>query len=283
MKPHPLLLTLACLLWAAASLHAQNAPPKPPLAPIVASPVEVFRRLLATNDTGREHFLAGKTPEARRVIETKLREYTVLPAEERDAKLRELHVRWQVQQLIRLKAPERSQQLALIPEPDRGVVAQCIGRISILPPLLQQAVLTNPVAIAMIVQNPLPRGSIDPRREQQLSRLNEFVEMRRSERERVLEKLTGREQEQMQKTLSTFVNLSQTERQEAIQGFKKFAELSDGERSAFLSAAQRWREMSEKDREFWRKIVMALQRSHLPPPMPSAALPSGVGPHVATN
>src|SRR5687767_9231220 len=79
--------------------QAQETSAKLPSPPLLLSPIEAFRRLIVTNDAGRERFLAGKTPEARRIIEMKLREYTSLPAAERDAKLRELQLRWYVQQL----------------------------------------------------------------------------------------------------------------------------------------------------------------------------------------
>jgi hypothetical protein len=87
----------------------------------------------------------------------------------------------------------------------------------------------------------------------------------------------------MQKTLSTFANLTREERRDALEGFKKFAELSNAERAAFLSTAKRWRDMSEQDRQFWRNIVNALQRGQSAPPMPTAAKPSLNDSQVATN
>jgi len=282
MNLRTVILVCALAMWSA-SVRAQGTAPRPPMPSLAPSPVEVFRMLLATNEAGREQWLAGKAPEARRIIEAKLREYTALPAGERDTKLRELQLRWYVQQLMRIKAVDRPQQLTKIPEPDRTVVAQRVGRISILPPPLQQAVLTNPVAIAVVAQNPAPRAYDDPRRQEQIARLTEFVEMRHSERERLMSKLTRTEQEQMEKTLSTFGSLARGDRQDAMQGFRKFAQLSEAERQAFLSTAKRWREMSAADRDFWRRVVSALERAQTAPPMPSSASLSGGNQRLATN
>src|SRR4051812_23828204 len=102
----------ACLLWGASLRSAQPAMPAPPVPSINASPVELFRRLLATNDAGRAQFLAGKNPEARKVIEAKLREYAGLSAEEQNSRLYNLQLRWYTQQLMRMKPADRAQQIA---------------------------------------------------------------------------------------------------------------------------------------------------------------------------
>jgi alpha-ketoglutarate-dependent taurine dioxygenase len=279
---------LSILLWIALVAIAgvrdtQAATLQPPAPPMTPSPVEMFRRLIATNEAGRQQWMASKTPEARRVIEAKLREYGAMPAAVRDAKLRELQLRWQVQQLMRMKPADRAQQLATIADPDRTVVAERIGRLSILPPPLQQAVLTNPVAITLIARSPLPRPGEDPRRREQIERLTAFVEMRESERLKVLQRLSPAEQQQMEKTLSSFAMLSREGRQEAMQGFRRFAQMSESERTAFLSTAERWRTMSEADREFWRRIVSALERQQATPPLPSSARVAPPAPQIATN
>lgn len=273
----------ACLLLGALTAWAQPGPGAPPTPPLTASPVELFRRLMATNDLGREQFLASKSPQARRVIEAKLREYAAIPAEQRDARLHALQLRWYTQQLMRTKPADRVQRLTQLPEADRAVIAGRIGRFSILPPLLQQAVLTNQLAINVFAEEGSLRLSTDPRREQQFERLTQFVEMPSAEQKKVMLQLTATEHDQMQATLSTFTKLSKEERREAMEGFKKFAALSDHERASFLSTAKRWSEMSEPDRQFWRNIVAALQRSRSAPPMPVNTKPTPNGPRVATN
>ena len=256
-----------CLFLGASVGSVRPAIPTP-AAPINASPVELFRRLLATNDAGRAQFLAGKNPEARKVIEAKLREYAGLSAEEQNGRLYSLQLRWYTQQLMRMKAADRTQQLAKVAEPDRTIVAGRLGRFSILPPPLQQAVLTNQLAINIFASEGSARLSIDPRRSEQFARLNQFIEMQQGEQQQVLVRLTESEHARMQKTLSSFSKLSPEERRDALEGFRKFASLSENERTAFLSTAKRWRSMSEADRQFWRNIVAALQRNLPTPPPP---------------
>ena len=258
-----------CLLWGVVAGFAQDNPPMPPIAP---TPVEIFRRLMTTNSAGREAFLAAKSPEARRVIEAKLREYESLSDSDREAKLRSLQLRWHTQRLMKMKAGDRPMQLAQIPMPERTLVSNRISRFNILPPLMQQEVLTNQMAANFVFQEEKHYGGADPRQAQRMTHLMEFVEWSPADKDKVMGRLTPIEHEQMQKTLSTFTNLSKDERVEAIEGFRKFAALSENERMAFLSTAQRWREMSEKDRQFWRAIVTALERgrSGLPTPPPTA-------------
>jgi hypothetical protein len=265
----------ACLLWGASMGFAPAAMPVPPVPSLNAAPVELFRRLLATNEAGRAQMLAAKTPQARQVIEAKLREYTALSVEEQNRRLYSLQLRWYTQQLMRMKPADRAQQVARIAEPDRTIVAGRLSRFSILPPPLQQAVLTNQFAINVFAADGSARLNIDPRRDEQIERLTQFIEMQQGEQQKVMVRLTETEHAQMQKTLSSFSKLPTEERREALEGFRKFASLSDNERTAFLSTAERWRGMSEADRKFWRNIVAALQRSSttLPtPPIPTRPL-----------
>ena len=271
MKACCYIVVFAFVCWGT-SAHA--AMPSPPVPSVTASPVELFRRLLATNDAGRLQFLANKSPQARRVIETKLREYSALRAEEQNGRLYALQLRWYTQQLLRMKPEDRAQQLAGISEPDRTIVAGRLGRFSILPPQLQQAVLTNQLAINVFAsESSAAANPVNLHRDQQIVRLTQFIEMERGEQQKFMLQLTETEHDQMQKTLLTFSKLPAGERRDALEGFRKFAALSDSERAAFLSTANRWREMSETDRQFWRNIVTALQRGKGVPPIPMPARP----------
>jgi hypothetical protein len=261
----------ACLLWGASLGFAQDVPTPPPPS-VNISPVDLFRRLLTTNDAGRAQFLASRTPQARKVIEAKLREYAALSAEEQNSRLHSLQLRWHTQRLLRMKPADRVQQITKIAEPDRTIVAGRLGRFSILPPPLQQAVLTNQLAINVFAAEGSVRLDLDPRRDEQFERLTQFIEMQRSEQQKVMVRLTETEHAQMQKTLSTFGKLAPEERRDAMDGFRKFASLPENERTAFLSTAERWRGMSEADRKFWRNIVAALQRNSMTLPAPPVPL-----------
>lgn len=261
------ILAFVSLLASAAPSFAQT----PPTPPMISSPVELFRRLLATNALGREQFLAAKSSEARRVIETKLREYSAISEEQRTAKLRELDLRWYTQQLMRMKATERPAHLSKLPEPDRAAIEHRLGRFSILPPQLQRDVLTNQTALNLVAHGEPTRGAL-PLPPQRTERLMEFIELPPLAQSNALLKLTLEDRAQMQKTLSTLSTLSKEDRQEALEGFRKFAALSERERAAFLATAKQWQNMSEKDRQFWRNIVATIESAHnrsgppLPPP-----------------
>jgi hypothetical protein len=267
MNRHHHIVAALCLLWSAVAGLAQDNIPMPP-KPVLTSPVELFRRLIATNAAGREAFLAGRSPEARRVIEAKLREYESLEQGEREAKLRSLQLRWYTQRFLRMKPEERATQMAQISPQDQAVIGERINRFKILPPQIQKEVMTNQMAMNFIFQDSRQQDGADARHAQRMERLVEFIESSPSEREKFLAKLTPTEHEQMQKTLSTFTSLSKEERVEAMAGFKKFAALSENERAAFLSTAERWRQMSDKDRAFWRSIVSALERARSSPSFP---------------
>ena len=271
MNRHQHFLIALGLIWGAVAAFAQNDVPVLP-NPVTTSPVEIFRRLIATNAVGREAFLAGKSPEARRVIEAKLREYEALEQGQREAKMRSLQLRWHTQRLMKMKPEDRPAQIAQIPAQDRAAVAERVNRFNILPPQIQREVVTNHVAMNFIFQDPRQVAGADSRNAQRMERLVEFVEWSPTDREKLLAKLTPTEHEQMQKTLSTFTNLSKEERGEAVEGFKRFAALSESERMAFLSTAERWRTMSDKDKAFWRGIVTALERARSLPPMPPPAV-----------
>ncbi|HWN94636.1 MAG TPA: DUF3106 domain-containing protein [Methylomirabilota bacterium] len=279
--PQTIIITL-CIVWSAARGIAQAANEiQPPLPP---SPVELFRSLMVTNAAAREQFLASKSPQARRIIEAKLREYEGMMAEQREARLRALKLRWSTLQLMRVDPEERARRLANVPPPDRKTIEERLGPFIILPPGLQQEVLSNSAVMSTLAQGflmpnserVLPNMSEQVRQEelrkqQLLGHFKEFFELPAGDQHKALARLTPTEREQMEKTLSNFGSLSKQERSEAIEGFKKFAELSPVERAAFLETALRWRTMSEKDRALWRKIVARLQSPAPPPPLPNAS------------
>lgn len=267
-------------------------PPTPPApAPSAGSPVQLFRKLLATNSAGRAAWLATRPPATRDFVEAKLREYEALTAPQRDARLHGLELRWYMRSFMPLSPADRAPRLATLPEADRTLLRQRLGRWDILPPQLKKDVLENENLLRIVVATgasnrmdslaALPAAQREEllrqherwnelpadRREQILQRFNEFFELRDAERNRVVAKLTDTERAQMEQTLSRFASLSKEEREQAMQGFKKFAGLSPAEQAAFLRTADRWKSMSERDRELWRKVVASLQ-SRRPAPTP---------------
>lgn len=278
----------------------------PPLSP---SPIDLFRRLLATNETGRAQFMAGKSEPLRQYLENRISEFEAMPIDERDTKLQALELRWYIPQLMRLKAADRASRLLAIPEPMRSIIRQRLLQWDILPPQLQQEVLDNETAIkfferpehaggsegALGAMSAGQRSDLEKRhaewmalpevkRRKIVERFDEFVGMPEAARSNALTRLTNIDYTQMQETLSQFSNLSKEQRVQAMQGFRKFAELSPGERAAFLKTAARWQTMSEKDRELWRKIVARAEMLRTStPPIPPIIAPSEPSAFVVTN
>lgn len=275
-------LFVSCLLYVTANCFGQPNIQPPPF-PSQSSPVDVFRMLMTTNAAGREQFLASKSPEARRVIETKLREYSIMVADQREARLRALQIRWYTLQLMRLDSAERAKRLAGLSEADRAAVQARLGTFEILPPPIQREVVSNAAVMRILAGGVwIPDGGpvrpdlseeerqAELRKQQLLDHFKDFFELPRTQQSKALARLSQQDREQMEKTLSMFSSLPGQEREDAIEGFKKFADLSPSERIAFLNTAARWRTMSESDRALWRKIVGRLQAAPPKLPMPSA-------------
>src|SRR5689334_6202198 len=67
---------------------------EPPELPVLKSPVDFFRELLALERTERTRLLADRTLESRKRILAKVREYELLSADQRELRLRVTELRW---------------------------------------------------------------------------------------------------------------------------------------------------------------------------------------------
>jgi ureidoglycolate hydrolase len=280
------LFCVVLVAFGALTANAQSVPappsarpqPPPPLPPLTPSPVETFRMVLTTNEGGREAWLARKQASTRAAMEAKLREYAAMSAAEREARLQASQLRWYLPRLMKMKAPERTQVLAKIPQADRKLIEQRLGLWDILPPGLQTDILAQESAFLLIeaagrqsaVSNTL--AGLDAQQQQAVQRKfdvwNRMMEMPAAEQSKALAQLSDADRERMELSLSAFSKLSEEKRREALAGFKKFAELSAGDRAAFLKRAERWQAMSESERRLWRTIVARLQSPRPTPPIP---------------
>jgi len=304
--------TLAFAFLLSANLAAGQPAPdsRPAPLPPLSSPIDLFRKLLATNASGRAQFMAGRSTRLREYLESTIRDFEALSADERNAKLQALELRWYMPQVMRLKPTERAPRLETIPEPIRSLIQQRLLQWDVLPPQLQKQVLDNETAIkfferpeqagesrnALDAMSAAQRSDLEKRykdwmalpedqRRQIVRRFDEFVGMSENAKSNTLTRLTNTDYAQMQQTFSQFGNLSKEQRVQAIQGFKKFAELSPAEQVAFLKTAERWRTMSEKDRELWRNVVARAQavRTNAPPPLPGNARLPETSTFLTTN
>ncbi len=289
---------MSCL----AVLRAAEAPPLLPIEAGVAvpiarsgnielqeSPVLFFRRLLPLPEAEREKQLAAKPEWQRKVLRDKLEEYALLPAEEREARLQVLQLRFYLLPLMKLPPAARSNHLARIPGEWRFIVDERLTEWDLLPISLQREVLESETTRYYFVR--LERGTqverkailarFPPQKRQEMerglqqwlsvpagqrskffARLDRFLEMTPGEKERILGVFSDEERLQMQKTLEAFQSLSKDQREHCQIAFQKFSAMSAAERELFFANVERWREMSAEERQTWRDLVSAL------PPMP---------------
>ena len=270
------LLAAGCLL-AQPGLAPTNAALPMPFARLTPSPVELFRMLLATNSSARDAFLAGKSPKSQAVIQSKLREYEAMTPAAREARLQASQLHWYLPPLMGMNAAERARHVAAIPQPDRKLIEERLGLLSIFPPPLQNEIITNQNLFRLVEtaeqsggKNPLGdlTGEQRNKLEQQYQVWIKLVALPPDDRNKALSPLNEADRARMELTLSHLGGLSGEEREQAVQGFRKFAELSPADRITFLKTAERWRTMSAKDRQLWRSIVASMQRARTAPPLP---------------
>ncbi len=290
---------VGALLCAAGVAIAQTIAPAPPPIPLGASPADLFRRILGTNEAGREAFIATKSPEARRILRAKVAEFLALSPEAREARLLSLDLRFYLLPLMKLSSSDRTRAIAALPENKRTMVQSRLLTWDILPPPLKQEVLENESVVRLFIQaqesgashaqwlaslpaaqreqvvNDFRRWTNLPpaRREQMFSSVERFFGTADPKvRSRALNVMSDGERAEMERTLAVFDGLPAEQRDRIVEGFKKFKDLAPDERQAFLKSADEWRTMSEKDRHLWRRIVNHT-RHPINPPMP----PVGAG------
>ena len=282
---------------------------KPPPLPTFTkpAPVQFFRQLLAVTGAQREELL-GRYPESvRERLAAKLKEYSDLPAEERELRLQTTELRWYLLQLMRVPAANRTAQLATLPAAQQRLVADRLQQWDQLPVAEQQEVLeyestlqyfvpqagvtaphaaapppgaqTEEIARKLAAWNALPPA----RREQLNERFERFFQLTDTERNRTLQAWSGPERALMEKSLQSFAQLPAEQREQCVRAFSRFASLSSAERGEFLRNAERWQEMPAGERQAWRNLVRRLPHPPPAPPPPLPLLPARPPVRFATN
>lgn len=263
---------------ASANLGPAPANVMPPLPP---SPVSSFRRLLAMTPKERADYLTNRPPENRERILAKVREYLALEPDERELRLQATELRWYLMPLLRGAPADRASRLAAVPDNLRGLVQSRLDQWDALPPQLQQEFLDNESVLHYFshlnsTNNPPPVASQErwaaltkADRQNITAQFNRFIEVTPDEKQKMLNTLSGAEQEQMEKTLVTFSNLPPAQRFQCIRAFTQFAGMSPAERAKFLKNAERWSQMPPKERQAWRDLVAQVP---LWPPLPNALI-----------
>jgi hypothetical protein len=269
---------------------AATKPSSPPPPPAIKSPVVFFRELLAMNVTERKQALAERTPEARKQIMAKLREYEALRPDVRELRLKATELRWYLLPLLTTAPTNRTAQLEAIPPDDRKLVEERLRYWDALPRQNQASLLTNVMTLRRLTE--LEEGNnsnLSPDRVRHLedgirewqalteqerqsikARFDQVFNLTPAEKAKVLRTLSAPERDQIQRTLRRFAQLPPALRAQCLDNFEKFANLSLEERQQFLKNADRWNQMSPDDRQAWRDLVQKLQPQ---PPMPPGAMP----------
>jgi hypothetical protein len=235
----------------------------PPL-PLRQSPVTFFRQLLLMSPAERIHSLTNRPPEARERIMAKVREYMVLPPDERELRLRATELRWFLTPLLRSPSNDREAQLAGLPPELRDLARSRLTQWDLLAPPLQREFLTNDQTLHYFAQ-PFA-ASTNSAAPPTAGRLEQFLAFTPLEKQRILGTLSEPERARMAKTLDTFQQLPPQQRRLCLRNYAKFAGLSPAERADFLKNAESWSKMSPQERQAWRDLVANVQ---LWPPMPS--------------
>jgi hypothetical protein len=263
---------------------------EPPELPVLKSPVDFFRELLALERTERTRLLADRSLESRKRILAKVREYELLSADQRELRLRVTELRWYLLPLMNAPATNRAAQLALIPEKDQSLIKYRLREWDKLPASVQKDILeyqetmsyiTNlegtteeqrrkaleaiaPAGRERLLQGLEKWGALpETERRRLLGYYIQFFGLRLQEREKQLNTLSEPERRQIEKTLRAYHDLSPNQRAQCERSFKKFAGMSFDERQQFLKNAERWQLMSPTQRQAWRDLVY--QAPLLPP------------------
>ena len=287
-RKHQLGVLLAAL--AILPVQAQETPPLPLPVPVAAmspvppltqiqSPVSFFRQLLAMSPGERNLSLSNRPPEIRNRILTKIREYQLLAPDERELRLRATELRWWLTPLLRLTGTDREARLAQMPEDLRGLVQSRLTQWDILPPPLQQELLTNDQTLHYFTRVELTNtATANPGQQKISEQFNQFFELTPTEKQQAINTLSPAERTQMERTLKTFEQMPAIQRRQCLNNYARFAGMSAAERAKFLKSAESWSKLSPKERQTWRDLVAQIPilpplPTPTPPPVPDNLIP----------
>jgi len=252
-------------------------------APLMKSPVELFRKLLAMNAGEREKFLADRPADKRVGLLEKIQEYEAMKPEERELSLGATEVQFYLEQFVRTAPTNRTVQLAAVPEPYRRIIGDRLTQWDILPPDLQKDVLAHEATkryflgagpdtttneIWKILPPPLQDevislSKISPEeRRQSFAAAEQFFGLSDEEKQKVLETLSGTERRQVDETLQTLQHLPKEQLDRCLKSIDRLAGLNDRDRREFAKDAGRWNGMPAEERAAWSNLVNSL------PPLP---------------
>jgi hypothetical protein len=257
------------------------------------SPVEYFRGILGMTPSQREQALAGRSPDDKKAILEKVKEYTALPRGVREARLRQTEIHWHLITLIRLDPAEREQQLKKVSPLDMPMILNQLQQWDELPEATRKALLEKerfigtyvawqvsapadqeeilkklPVERRNYFAKELKRWQALPQdeRNELCAQFQRFFVMTGQERTQTISTLSQIERQQMESALQAYADLAPPERQRCVDSFAKFVAMEPEERAQFLLNAEKWEAMTPHERELWRTLVGELPPMPPPPP-----------------
>ncbi len=264
------------------------------------SPVEYFRGILGMTPAQRDAALAGKSPEDRKVILEKVREYEAMPREVREERLRQTELHWRLITLMRLDPTERERRVKEISPLDQPMVMEQLRQWDELPATTRKALLENEKFIRTYVEwqvrSPADQEEIvkklspqrrayfaaelkrwqtlpEDQRTELCAQFRRFFVMTGQEQTNTISSLSETERQQMERALQAYKELPAEQRRRCIDSFGKFATMAPTERAQFLQNAAKWEAMTAHERELWRTLVEELPPTPpAPPDMPPMPL-----------
>ncbi|HMJ91113.1 MAG TPA: DUF3106 domain-containing protein [Candidatus Acidoferrum sp.] len=194
--------------------------------------------LMSMAEPQRTLHLQTLPPEKRKVVEERLRTWTILPTPlAKDVLENEAAVRFFLQSQ---SSTEREAMLTNMSPQQRVELQKSMARLDAMPP---------------------------ERREMAVRNVERYFALDAKERDQTLSALSDRERAMVTNALERLSILPPEQRGPAVEGLKKFKGLSAAEQQQFLRGAARWQLMPEKERQLWRDLVTRT-RITPPPPMP---------------
>lgn len=292
-------LCAVCALPAFSAVAAQRQPIPRISAPVpvLKSPVEQFRELLAMSHADRARAITNRPPTIQQQLLAKLKEYDALSANERELRLRTTELRYYLIPMLNMPPADRSKAMDRIPIDIRQLVQDRLVSWDSLPNDLRRDLLENESIIRYFRESqarsaadranefsrisPGQRAQLesgiarwraipDDQQQKVMQRFDQLFVMSSRERDAVLKTLSEPERQQIEATLRSLEGLPPPQRIRCVQSLSKFVSLTAEERAEFLRSAERWRALSPDQRDAWRKMVARLSSL---PPMPPGVTP----------
>jgi hypothetical protein len=283
-----MLLAALCGAIASTVLQAAETQQAPPL-PKLQSPVEFFRQLLGATPKERERLLADKSEAQRRIIDSKIQEYSILPPPVREWRLKATELRYYLVPMMNRAPDARGDLILTVPDEDRELVKERLRQWDALPASERESMLNSQIALRYLARPPqAPKHptsrEVDPdyrklesavanwtqlpaaEQEGITKRFNSFFSLSAAERQKTISVFTGSELAQLRSTVSSFEDLSPAEREKCLHAMAQISEMTHAERIRFLRNVKRWKSLNEQDREQWRNLVAKVPP--LPPGLP---------------